>query len=169
MHSTWHCITHSCYITLARKFKTSGLGWKGGFNFLMDNNNTRDRGKKRPQKSLFLVVLCCSGFKTRPSLPFQTLCPQLSPSLLMVQQPGNPGHGLSVRARLGLRSPDSPASSHGPFGRAVPFSSKGVHSSWPPLQCSGASSSSQPCCRVMLVPVLKCFLDQSKHMPPAAP
>lgn len=75
MHSTWRCITHSCYITLARKFKTSGLGWKWWFNYYLWTTTTTGREKKGLQTLIFLF------FKTHPSLTLQLLCPQLLPSL----------------------------------------------------------------------------------------
>lgn len=53
MHSTWGCITHSCYITLARKFKTSGLGWKWWFNYYLWTTTTTERGKKASKHFFF--------------------------------------------------------------------------------------------------------------------
>lgn len=124
MHSTWRCITHSCYITLARKFKTSGLGWKWWFNYYLWTTTTTGREKKGLQTLIFLFL------KPAHLSHYSYFVPSSFPACVMVQQPSCHGDGLPARAGsgLGLRSPSSSGSSSGPFGHAVPLSSEGVPS-----------------------------------------
>lgn len=114
MHSTWRCITHSCYITLARKFKTSGLGWKWWFNYYLWITTTTAREKKGLKTFFFFFFPL---FKARPSLTLQRLCPQLPPSPCGGEQPpGRAPSGGDFWAWLGC------------FGHTVPLPSEGVPS-----------------------------------------
>lgn len=101
MHSTWGCITHSCYITLARKFKTSGLGWKWWFNYYLWTTTTTERGKKASKHFFFFNFFFLAH--TNPPLSH---VPALSPA---------PAQPTRMPWSFGL-----PLPRYGPCGHAVP-------------------------------------------------
>lgn len=127
MHSTWRCITHSCYITLARKFKTSGLGWKWWFNYYLWITTTTAREKKGLKTFFFFFFPLC--LKPAHLSHYSDFVPSSLPAPAVGSSPRD---GLPAGATFGLGLAALATLSPSPPRVSPP--------SWPPPQSWGTPS-----------------------------